>query len=214
MMSTTVRSFMGARLLSRTEFMQIHCAFMLIHCDSFAGSVHFFLSLFRLLVYDFASPNLDHYCILTMEQPGYNPLSPRRGRRGFGTEGKNLHDIKNASSLSALFSSPESASPRRMLKFTKDKVNACLTPMLEHASKTRGLYTPSSAASSTSTPSSNRPASEDVVGDHDKWQSLKTHMRNTAKGGGTAMGLGENLHDLIDSASSHDRKAPPSPRRL
>ena len=87
-----------------------------------------------------------------------------------------------------------------------------MTPMAGGSVTTprRNIYagtTPTSTASST--PSS---SCEEVLRDRYKWEKLKEHMRGGASGL-TAAALGENLNDLLDSASNHERRGgPPSPR--
>jgi len=141
------------------------------------------------------------------------PVTPK-SRRGYA-EGKNIHDLGKATRFSLLLMSPETVSPQRVMKLTKDMKNACLTPMC--GSPRRNLYagvTPPPLAGATPT-SRDSGHCEEVVRDNTKWETLKAHMRNRAKGGFTPMALGENLNDLLESASNHERGgAPPSPRQV
>jgi hypothetical protein len=129
--------------------------------------------------------------------------------RGYD-EGKNIHDLGKVSRL-ALLLSPENVTPQRVINFTKEMKNACMTPVLGGASATRrNMY---AGTSTTSSPSSTgNSCCEEVVNDTFKWEKLKAHMRRGA-GGLTAVALGENLNDLLDSASNDEgRGGPFSPR--
>ena len=146
------------------------------------------------------------------------PSTPKKSVRGYD-EGKNIHDLGKVSRF-ALLLSPENVSPQRLMNFTKEIKNACMTPTLGSAaaSSRRNLYPGATPTSTTGTPSSNSSSSccEEVVRDHRKWETLKEHMRRGA-GGYTPMGLGENLNDLLDSASNHQRSGrggPTSPRQV
>ena len=121
------------------------------------------------------------------------PSTPKT-RRGY-TEGGNLHDLGERS--------PET-SPRRIINLTKEMAAGCMSPMLASSKKcSKNLFggegaTPSSSGSS---------SCQEVISDDEKWETLKLHMRRRSRGGYTPMALGENLNDLLDTASNHERRS-------
>jgi len=63
-----------------------------------------------------------------------------------------------------------------------------------------GDATPSSSSSGSSC--------QEVISDDEKWETLKLHMRRRSRGGFVStMALGENLNDLLDTASDHERRS-------
>ena len=153
------------------------------------------------------------YSMNISKAPNYFPCpsTPKKSVRGYD-EGKNIHDLGKVSRF-ALLLSPDNVTPQRVMNFTKEVKNACMTPKLGASGSTtrRNIYAGTTPTSTSSTPSS---SCEEVVRDSYKWEKLKEHMRGGA-GGMTAAALGENLNDLLDSASNHERRGGPnSPRQV